>query len=121
MGVGPEQNFPYIVALRPQMAFIIDVRRGNLHEHLIYKSLLEMADDRAEFLSLLFSRKQPSGIGAKSSIAEMFAAYEAVDASDDLYKRNLKNITDWLTKKHKFKLSAEDLEGIEYVYHDAFF
>src|SRR5690349_3973279 len=30
MGVGPEQNFPYIVALKPRMAIIIDIRRGNL-------------------------------------------------------------------------------------------
>jgi len=31
LGVGPEQNFTYIAASRPRMAFIIDVRRGNLH------------------------------------------------------------------------------------------
>src|SRR5262245_34334730 len=30
MGVGPEQNFTYMVALKPAMAFIIDIRRGNL-------------------------------------------------------------------------------------------
>ncbi len=30
MGVGPEQNFNYIAALRPKMAFIVDIRRGNL-------------------------------------------------------------------------------------------
>src|SRR5262245_27170367 len=28
MGVGPEQNFTYIVATKPAMAFIIDIRRG---------------------------------------------------------------------------------------------
>ena len=30
LGVGPEQNFTYIAALKPSMAFIVDVRRGNL-------------------------------------------------------------------------------------------
>ena len=29
IGVGPEQNFTYIAALQPQMAFIIDIRRQN--------------------------------------------------------------------------------------------
>jgi hypothetical protein len=35
LGVGPEQNFSYIVSLRPKLAFIVDIRRGNLHEHLL--------------------------------------------------------------------------------------
>src|ERR1700757_4527273 len=30
MGVGPEQNFTYISALKPKMVFIVDIRRGNL-------------------------------------------------------------------------------------------
>src|SRR5207248_11637859 len=30
MGVGPEQNFSYIAAIKPKMAFILDIRRGNL-------------------------------------------------------------------------------------------
>src|SRR5690349_9553748 len=30
MGVGPEQNFTYMAALRPTMAFIVDIRHGNL-------------------------------------------------------------------------------------------
>jgi hypothetical protein len=28
LGVGPEQNFPYIIALKPAIAIIFDVRRG---------------------------------------------------------------------------------------------
>src|SRR6476646_9379073 len=28
LGVGPEQNFTYIAALKPRMAFIVDIRRG---------------------------------------------------------------------------------------------
>ena len=45
LGVGPEQNFTYIVALRPRLAFIIDIRRGNLIEHLLYKAFVEMSVD----------------------------------------------------------------------------
>src|SRR5678815_3889576 len=30
VGVGSEQNFSYIGALRPTIAFIVDIRRGNL-------------------------------------------------------------------------------------------
>src|SRR5262245_59805795 len=39
LGVGPEQNFTYIAAMRPKIAFITDIRRGNLHMHLMYKAL----------------------------------------------------------------------------------
>ena len=55
LGVGPEQNFTYIAAVRPAMAFIVDVRRGNLDLHLMYKALFELSADRIEFVSRLFS------------------------------------------------------------------
>ena len=56
LGVGPEQNFTYIVGFEPKMAFIVDIRRQNMLEHLLYKALMEISADRAEFLSRLFSR-----------------------------------------------------------------
>src|ERR1700730_14595587 len=40
IGVGPEQNFTYIIALKPTMAFIIDIRRENMLLHLMYKALI---------------------------------------------------------------------------------
>ena len=121
LGVGPEQNFTYIAALKPGMAFIIDIRRGNLHEHLLYKALFEMSADRADFLSRLFSRPRPAGLSKESSLAELFAAYDRTPASQDLYQANYKGVIDWLTKKHQFKLSDDDVEGIEHIYHDAFY
>src|ERR1700752_552049 len=47
VGVGPEQNFSYIAALRPKMAFVVDIRRQNMVEHLMYKALFELSEDRA--------------------------------------------------------------------------
>src|SRR6476659_7628937 len=60
LGVGPDQNFTYLVALKPKIAFIIDIRRQNMLEHLMYKALIEMSPTRDEFLSRLFSREPPS-------------------------------------------------------------
>src|SRR5579863_5406046 len=51
LGVGPEQNFTYIAALKPSMAFIVDIRRGNLDLHLMYKALFELSSDRRDFVS----------------------------------------------------------------------
>src|SRR5436190_4390493 len=75
MGVGPEQNFTYIAALKPSMAFIVDIRRGNLDLQLMYKALFELSADRNEFVSRLFSRPLAEGIDETSSPSELFDAY----------------------------------------------
>jgi hypothetical protein len=66
-------------------------------------------------------RANVSGLGAATPVQSLFAAYGEVPASDELYQENLKAVIDWLTRKHEFKLVDEDVKGIEYVYHDAFF
>ena len=75
MGVGPEQNFTYIAAIHPKIAFIVDIRRQNMLEHLLYKALFEMSADRAEFVSRLFSLKRPAGLSEQSTVDELFRAY----------------------------------------------
>ena len=103
------------------MAFIIDIRRGNLQEHLLYKALFEMSADRADFLGRLFSRERPAGLSKQSTVEQLFAAYDNVRTSDERYQQNLKDVVDWLTRTHQFKLSDEDMKGIDYIYHDAFY
>jgi hypothetical protein len=116
MGVGPEQNFTYIAALKPKMVFIVDIRRGNLDLQLMYKALFEMSKNRAEFVSRLFSKKQPEGIGPNSTVEEIFTAVASAPSSDEIYTENLNAIKDHLIKKHGFALSDNDLGGIDWVY-----
>src|SRR5438874_464995 len=113
LGVGPEQNFTYIVALRPKLAFIVDIRRGNLHEHLLYKAFIEMSADRAEFLSRLFARKRPADLQPSADVQQLMAAYEHQEPSPELFERNLQAAREWLQKRHSFALSEEDLSGLE--------
>jgi hypothetical protein len=120
LGVGPEQNFTYLVALRPKLTFIVDIRRGNMQEHLLYKAFFEMSADRADFLSRLFARARPAGLTDKTSIGEMMDAYQLVAPSDELFERNLRAATAHLVGHHKFGLTADDIRGLEYVY-TAFF
>jgi hypothetical protein len=115
MGVGPEQNFTYIAALKPAMVFIVDIRHGNLDVQLMYKAIFELSKDRAEFVSRLFSRKRPASLTAQSSVREIFDAYLETEPSKELYEANLKAIVDHLKTKHGFPLSAGDLEGIEWA------
>jgi hypothetical protein len=59
IGVGPDQNFSYMAQVRPELAFIIDIRRDNLLQHLLFRALFELADTRVEYLSLLHGRRPP--------------------------------------------------------------
>src|SRR5436853_611450 len=78
LGVGHDQNFTYIVALQPRIAFIVDIRRQNMLEHLMYKALIELSEDRVDFLSKLFSRKRPEDVGAESTAEDLFRAFREV-------------------------------------------
>jgi len=120
LGVAPDQNFTYMVATRPKMAFIVDIRRGNLLQHLMYKALFELSADRAEFISRLFSKRRPAGVGPQSSAVDLFAAYARVETSEELYRLNLLALTDHLTKKRGFPLSPGDLQQMEGIFF-AFF
>src|SRR6266853_284242 len=117
VGVGPEQNFTYIIALKPKLAFIVDIRRGNFDLHLIYKALFEMSADRAEFVSKPFSRPRPEGLTAKSSVDEIFRAFANVEATDTLYSRNMRSIVNRLTKTHQFMLSSADILRMQHIYN----
>jgi hypothetical protein len=116
LGVGPEQNFTYITALKPAMAFIIDIRRQNLLLHLMYKALAELSVDRVDFMSRLFARPMPAGVGIDSSAHALFDAFGAVAASDDLAQANLQAIVDQLTRVHAFPLSEADERGLAETY-----
>ena len=120
VGVAPDQNFTYIVAVKPKMAFIVDIRRGNLLEHLMYKALIELSADRADFLSRLFAKKRPSGLRPDVTAEALFAAYADEQASEALYQENVRAIEQHLVDRHGFKLSAEDLQQLEGIYWQFF-
>ena len=116
MGVGPEQNFTYIAALKPAMVFIVDVRRGNLQMHLMYKALFEMSADRAGFRLAPVLAQAPDGLTAASSVREIFQAFATAAADEKLFEENFKAIIDHLAKTHGFALEPEDVPGIRYIY-----
>ena len=120
LGVGPEQNFTYIATLRPRIAFIIDIRRQNLLEHLMYKALFELSDDRAEFVSRLFSRKRPARLNSRTTAAEMFQAFERAPADRKLFDANLRAVVENLTDRHHFSLSEADRTRLAFVYTSFF-
>jgi hypothetical protein len=110
LGVGPEQNFTYIAAIRPALAFIIDIRRQNMLELLMYKALFAMAADRVQFVSMLFSRR-PSTIKEETASADqLFRAYENAQPDQAFFDSNLKQI------KAQLRLNSDDEKVVERVY-----
>jgi len=120
LGVGPDQNFTYITALRPRMAFVIDIRRQNMIEHLMYKALIEASNDRADFLSRLFSRPRPANLDKSSTAKQLLDAFMQTPSDEALFQKNLQEMLDRLVKRHGFPLSDDDRRSLEYVYR-AFF
>ena len=116
LGVGPEQNFTYIANLKPKIAFILDIRRGNRDLHLLYKALFELAADRADFVSLLFSRPRPDGLSTDSTAGEIFAAFDRVGTSEALYETNYRRVETTLVRRYQLPITVADAAGIEYVY-----
>jgi hypothetical protein len=118
LGVGPEQNFTYISALRPKMAFIVDIRREIMLEHLMYKAIFEMSADRADFAGNLFSRRKPADLTADSSVQAIFQAYASVEGESQLAEQNLKGILGRLRTVHRFTLSESDEAKLRAVYFE---
>jgi hypothetical protein len=116
VGVAPDQNFTYVLALKPQLAFIVDIRRGNLHTQLMYKALIELSADRAEFIGRLFARPRPEGLTPKSTVDEIFMAYARTISDGNLQAATLAEMVAHLTETRDFRLKDEDLTGIEDIY-----
>jgi len=115
IGVGPEQNFTYVLAVKPKIAFIVDIRRQNLIEHLMYKALFELSSDRAAFLSRLLQRKRPAGLGPESTVEDLFGAFGRSETDAQIFHDNLQAIRKHLMQDHGFPLSAEDELNLERV------
>jgi len=79
VGVGPDQNFSYIAAVRPEIAFIIDIRQDNLLHHLLFKALFENARNRMEYLTLLLARPVPDDLDGWDE-ASIAAIVEHIDS-----------------------------------------
>lgn len=115
LGVGPEQNFTYIGALRPRIAFIVDIRRQNLLQHLWYKAVYELSSDRAEFISRLFARPRPPGLTAASHIDSIIVAIERVPRDYSYFRKTFDDVKSLLVDKRGFALDSADLATLRYV------
>jgi hypothetical protein len=115
VGVGPDQNFTYIAHTRPSLAIIVDIRRQNMLQHLLFKSLFEQADSRADFLALLFAKDKPV-VRRGAGFEDVLSAVRSAPSTEASFKRHFDQVKAILTQKYKLNLSDDDFKKIEYTY-----
>ena len=121
LGVGPDQSFSYIAALRPRVAFLIDIRRDNMLEHLLFKALFRMADTRVEYLSLLHGRRPPPDPTAwsASTVAELAAWVDSAPMLEGSEAERMRFLVDSLAGSFGVPLTEGDLSTLV-RFHGAF-
>ena len=118
IGVGPDQNFSYIAQIRPHIAFISDIRRDNLLQHLFFKSLFSLANNRVEYLCLLFGKPLIMD-GGKWDINQIAAAIDKSSSNQKQFEETHTKVAAKL-KTFGLKLDEKDFATIKNI-HQAFF
>jgi hypothetical protein len=118
IGVGPEQNFTYIAKVRPRIAFIIDIRRQAIIQHLMFKAIFQLAANRAQYLSLLLSKPLPKdkGPSADASVNDILTFFSQSQADERTYASNLAAIRKAIKEDFQVPLSDADQTSLDYVY-----
>jgi hypothetical protein len=137
IGVGPEQNFTYIAKIRPRIAFIIDVRRQAMIQHLMYKAIFQLSPNRAQFLSRLLSKPLPPSpapspasspkpplkddgpapaLRDDAPAADLMAYIGKITATDQAFAANLAEIKKVIQEDFQISLSDQDRQSLEYIY-----
>ena len=117
VGVGPEQNFTYIAKLRPRIAFIVDIRRQAIIQHLMYKAIFHLSPNRLEFLSRLLSKPLAKGVPQPDApISDALAYLGKTTGDDQTCAANLAVIRKVIQEDFQFPLSEQDQASLDYVY-----
>ena len=108
VGVGPEQNYTYVGLLEPKVAYIVDIRRNNLLEHMVFRSSFEAGANRAAFLSALLSRNGNLDIGKADGLAELDSAFHRIPADATLRESGIARTKALMTRLAIAHSAADD-------------
>ncbi len=118
IGVGPDQNFSYIAQVRPHIAFIVDIRRDNQLQHLFFKALFALANNRAEYLCLLFGKPLVMDAG-KWNVTQIVEYLDKTSADRKRFDATREKIAAKI-KTYGLKLDDKDFATIARL-HEEFF
>jgi hypothetical protein len=117
VGVGPDQNFNYIARVKPRHAFILDIRRQNMLQHLYYAALFAQADDPYQFLCLLFGRTCPAATpqAAQPGIERALQAALQSAPSEETFAAKLQAAFQHIEGPLQFPLQTQDRSDIRAI------
>lgn len=117
LGVGPDTSFTYIAQMKPRIAFMVDIRRDCLLQHLLFKSIFQMSRNRVEYLSLLFGRPLPRDFKKwnNKSLTELADYVDRTPSDEKLIERSRAEIRRKLAT-YGVPLSERDMETLEEIY-----
>ena len=116
LGVGPEQNFSYLARLRPSWAFIVDIRRDNMLQHLYLNWLFAAASDPYQYLCRLLSRPCPdTPPGAAEGIDSVLAALDEVAPRSEQLAENQSRALVHIRDGLGARLGEEDARTVEAI------
>jgi hypothetical protein len=120
IGVGPDQNYTYIASTQPRIAFVVDIRRDNMLEHLLFKALFAAAANRAEYLALWTGRTVPADVATYTgrSIEAIVAKIDSTPTTPASIA-HARAVVDDLVRHSGVPLSAKDVATIA-RFHAAF-
>jgi hypothetical protein len=80
---------------------------------------MEISSDRAGFISMLFARPRPAGLGSGTTVDDLFTAFDNSIPNSNLFEKNLRLALDHL-KDRGITLSFGDQASMQKVY-EAFY
>ncbi|MCA9640560.1 MAG: hypothetical protein H6718_04600 [Polyangiaceae bacterium] len=119
IGVGPEQNFTYIARTRPEVAYIVDIRRGNALLHLMYKAVFHQARNRSEFVARLIGREAAIEEPKGASLGQVLQSGAGAKPSPEEFERVHAALLKYIQGDLGVSLSSKDLETLRDT-HGAF-
>ena len=117
IGVGPDQNYTYIARVRPKIAYMIDLRRDNLLQHLLYKSLFDLSRNRVEYLALLLARPVPRDVAAwnRASLAQIVTYLDTVAPRRQMFD-SVRTLVTRKASSYRIPLVAQDHETMARIH-----
>jgi hypothetical protein len=114
IGVGPDQNFSYIAAVRPSIAFMVDIRRDSLLLHLLFKALFQTSRTRVEYLSNLCGRPAPRDLESwKASPIDRLIRYVDSTPADERAVKAVRGRLNEAVAAFGVPLTKDELATIE--------
>ena len=113
IGVGPDQSFSYIAAIRPTIAYLLDIRRDNLLMHLMFKALFERSRNRLEYLCRWLGRPVPPDVAAWDArpIEEVIARVDSLALEAEASRQEAEALMAAIAR-YGVPLSSEDSSTI---------